>query len=247
MLIVALLAQRARRSLRKAEEDLRLSHIERRRLTGRLLQAQEDESRKIARELHDDLGQGLALLTVEMDLLRQKPPAAADLGTQMQALLGHVKHLSSSVHDLSHHLHPSKLEQLGLVAAIGGLCKELTHSHGLEIEFTNRQIATAIPPDTVVCLYRIVQEGLRNTIKHSGARHARVELSGTARAVCLGIIDDGTGFNPRLIHSNGGLGLVSMRERVFHVGGEIAIDSRTPGGTRLHVRVPLGEAAGTRV
>jgi PAS domain S-box-containing protein len=234
-------------SLRKqAEEGLRQSQIELRSLTGRLLQAQEGESRRIARELHDDLGQRLALLTVEMDLLRQRPPEATDqLGVRMQELLAQVRHLSSSVHGLSHQLHPSNLEQLGLVAAISGLCHELAHSHGLKIEFTHSQIPPVIPPDTAVCLYRIAQEGLRNAIKHSGAQRAGVELSGTADAISLRIVDDGTGFDPRLIQGKDGLGLVSMRERVLHLGGEIAIDSQPSGGTRLGVRIPLTEAAKT--
>jgi signal transduction histidine kinase len=163
----------------------------------------------------------------------------------MQELLAQVRHLSSSVHDLSRQLHPSKLEQLGLVAAIGGLCHELARTHGLKIEFTHRQIPPVIPPDTAVCLYRIAQEGLGNAIKHSGAQRASVELSGTADAISLQIVDDGTGFDPRLIRGKGGLGLVSMRERVLHLGGEIAIDSQPAGGTRLRARVPLMEVAKT--
>ena len=208
---------------------------------GRLLQAQENESRRIARELHDDLGQGLALLTVKMDLLRQKPPEASQLGARIQELLAQVRHLSSSVHGLSHQLHPSKLEQLGLVAAIGSLCRELTHHHGLKIEFTHDQMPAAISPDTALCLYRIAQEGLQNAIKHSGAQQAEVALSGTADAISLRIVDHGCGFDPRQLRGRSGLGLVSMRERVRFLGGEIAIDSPPSGGTRLYVRVPLTE------
>src|SRR5262245_3028167 len=207
---------------------------------GRLLQAQESESRRIARELHDDLGQGLALLTVKLDLLRQKPPEAADkLGVEIHELSAQVRHLSSSVHDLSHQLHPSKLEQLGLVAAISGLCRELTHHHGLKIEFTHDQMPAAMSPDAAVCLYRIAQEGLQNAIKHSGAQQAEVALSGTADAISLRIVDHGRGFDPRQLHGRSGLGLVSMRERVRFLGGEIVIDSPPSGGTRLYVRVPL--------
>jgi len=156
----------------------------------------------------------------------------------MQELLAQIRHLSSSVHDLSHQLHPSKLDQLGLVAAIGGLCRELTHTHGLKIEFTHDQMP-AISPDTAVCLYRIAQEGLRNAIKHSGAQQAEVVLSRTADAISLWIVDHGRGFDPRQVQGKSGLGLVSMRERVRYLGGEIAIDSQLSGGTRLHVRVPL--------
>jgi len=179
---------------------------------------------------------------VKMDLLRQKPPEAADqLGERMQELLAHVRHLSSSVHDLSHQLHPSKLEQLGLVAAIGGLCRELTHHHGLKIEFTHDQMPAAISPDTALCLYRIAQEGLQNAIKHSGAQQAEVALNGAADAISLGIVDHGRGFDPRQLRGRSGLGLVSMRERVRFLGGEIVIGSPPSGGTRLYVRVPLRE------
>jgi signal transduction histidine kinase len=236
-LIAALLVQMAHR--RKAEQDLRLSQAELRRLSGRLLQTQEDESRRIARELHDDLGQGLALLTVQMDLLRQKLPEAVG----MQELLRQARVLSSSVHELSHNLHPAKLEQLGLAAAIGSLCVELTHRHGLEIEFAENQIPSEIPPETALCLYRVAQEGLANSIKHSGAQHVQVELGGTTDMISLRIVDDGTGFDPKLMQSKGGLGLVSMRERVFPLGGEVGIDSRPSGGTRVHVRVPRSAPA----
>jgi signal transduction histidine kinase len=234
-------------SLRKqAEDGLRRSQMELRILTGRLLQARESESRRIARELHDDLGQGLALLTVRMDLLRQKPPeSAGQFGARMQELLAEVKHLSSSVHNLSHQLHPSKLEQLGLVAAIGDLCRELAHNHGLKIEFRHDQMPLAISPDAAVCLYRVAQEGLRNAIKHSGAQQAEVALSGTADAISLRIIDHGRGFDPGQVQGKSGLGLVSMRERVRHLGGEIAIDSQPSRGTQLRVRVPLRETAET--
>jgi signal transduction histidine kinase len=235
-LIVTLLAQMAHR--RRAEQDLRLSQAELRRLTGRLLQAQEDESRRIARELHDDLGQGLALLTVEMDLLRQKrPEAAGQLEARIGELLRQIHQLSSSVHELSHQLHPAKLEQLGLAPAIAGLCHELNQRHGLKIEFAEDRIPPAIAPETALCLYRIGQEALANSIKHSGAQHIRVELHGTDDAIALRIVDDGSGFDPSSIH--GGLGLVSMRERVFSLGGGIAIHSQPSHGTRVDVRVPL--------
>ena len=241
-LIVTLLVQMAHR--RKAEKDLRLSQAELRKLTGRLLQAQEDESRRIARELHDDLGQGLALLTVEMDLLRQKPPeAAGQLGARLRDLLRQIRQLSSSVHELSHQLHPAKLEQLGLAAAIAGLCHELTHRHGHKIEFAANQVSPAISPDIALCLYRIAQEALANAIKHSGAQHVRVELSGTADEITLRVTDDGAGFDPALTPGKGGLGLVSMRERVFSLGGELAIDSKPSDGTRVDVRIPLSAPA----
>jgi signal transduction histidine kinase len=239
LLIIGLLVQRASR--RRAEQGLRASQRALRVLNGRLLRAQEMERRRIARDLHDDLNQSLALLAVELDLLGQKPPeSAGQLGTRIQELSGRVKQLSSSVHALSHQLHPLKLEQMGLVAAVRALCKELTQSHGLPIAFTHSQMPGALTDDTALCLYRIVQESLRNVLKHSGARHAEVELSGSAQAIRLRIVDDGTGFDPRLIDGKGGLGLVSMRERLHLVGGAIAVEARPSGGTQIDVCVPLG-------
>jgi len=103
----------------------------------------------------------------------------------------------------------------------------------------------AISPETAACLYRIAQEGLRNAIKHSGAQQAEVVLSANADAISLWIVDHGRGFDPRQVLGKGGLGLVSMRERIRYLGGEIAIDSQPSGGTRLNVRVPLRESAPT--
>jgi signal transduction histidine kinase len=237
LLICGLLLQRAYR--RRAEAGLRESQRELRALTGRLLQAQETERRRIARDLHDDLNQRLALLAVELDLLDQKPPEAARLGEKVRELSAQVRELSSVVHDLSHNLHPSKLEQLGLVACIRGLCKEQAEAHGLQVEFTH-QPTPPVPHDTALCLYRIAQEALHNVVKHSGARHAHVALGGNGDGVSLQVTDDGAGFDLRAAEGNGGLGLVSMRERLRLVGGTIAIDSRPLDGTRIDVRVPLG-------
>jgi signal transduction histidine kinase len=222
--------------LKKSERELRL-------LTGRLLRAQEMERRRLARELHDDLSQNLALLSVEMELLGQRPlEQDGRLGEKMQELSGLVKHLTSYVHGLSHQLHQSKLEQLGLVAAVRSMCREQAAGHGLLIEFTDGQSPRAIPDDAALCLYRIVQEALRNIIKHSGARRVGVDLGGAAGVVDLVIVDDGAGFDPRLADGKGGLGLVSMRERLRLVGGEIAIASKPGAGTSIVVRVPLGGA-----
>ena len=242
LLIVGLLVQRG--YLRRAEDGLKKSQRELRQLTGRLMRAQEMERRRIARELHDDLSQSLALLSVDMELLGQRPPEAADgLRGRMQELSGRVKQLASTVHDLSRQLHPSKLEQLGLAAAVRGLCKELGGGHALPIEFTAGDSPGPLSEDADLCLYRIAQEALHNIIKHSGARRTTVELSGGKDAVELHIVDDGAGFDARLADGKGGLGLVSMRERLRLVGGTIAIDSRLGAGTRIDVRVPLGAAA----
>jgi signal transduction histidine kinase len=239
LVLCALLLQRAHRW--RAEEGLRESQRTLRALAGRLLVAQEAECRRIARELHDDLNQALALLAVELDLLGQAPPeSAAGLAGRMHELSDRVKQLSSAMHDLSHNLHPSKLEQLGLVAGVRGLCKEQSEAHHLDVEFTHKHMPQSIPHDTALCLYRIAQEALRNVVKHSGARRACVELSGSADAVFLRVLDDGKGFACDAVLNNGGLGLVSMRERLYLVGGTMVIDSRPSSGTRIEVRIPVG-------
>ena len=164
----------------------------------------------------------------------------------MHELSGRVKQLSSEVHELSHQLHPTKLEQLGLVVAVRGLCGELSHAHGVGIDFTAEQVPSTISADTALCLYRITQEALRNVIKHSGARHARVELRGSPDAISLWISDDGCGFDTGSSDGKGGLGLVSMRERLRLVGGDIAILSRPPGGVQIDVRIPMDTSSSNR-
>ncbi len=146
------------------------------------------------------------------------------------------------MHNLSHQLHPLKLEQLGLVAAIRSLCGELSRSHGVSIDFTHNEAHPPLTDDAASCLYRIVQESARNVIKHSGARQAHVELNAGIEEICLRIADDGAGFDPRSVAGAGGLGLVSMRERLQLVGGTLSIDSRPAGGTRIDARIPLASA-----
>lgn len=228
---------------RTAETDLRASRRDLQALTGRLLEAQEAERRRIARELHDDINQSLALLAVELDLLGRAPPGSnGRTAEQLAGLSARVKEVSSAVHDLSHQLHPSKLEHLGLLAAVRGLCGELNAHHGLDVRFADRDLPGGIPPATALCLYRIAQEALRNVARHSGTTRATVELDGTAAGIRLRVSDHGAGFDPAAVGATGGLGLVSMRERLAAVGGEIAIDSRPGGGTRIDAHVPLGPA-----
>jgi PAS domain S-box-containing protein len=212
-------------------------------LTRKLLLAQETERRHIARELHDDLNQNLALLSVEMDLLANRPINTELVRRRLHDLSARVKELSSSVHGISHRLHPSNLEQLGLGAAVRGLCSGLTQLHGLPIEFTERNLPPSIGADVALCLYRITQEALSNVIKHSGAQHAEVELTARAEELDLRIGDDGVGFDPELVNAQGGLGLVSMRERLGLVAGKITFDSAPSAGTRIKVRVPLPTAS----
>ncbi len=222
---------------RQAEEAARS-------LSGRLIHAQEAERTRLARELHDDLNQNLALLAVELDMFGQKPPAAdSEISERMRYLAEQVKTLSSNVHRLSHELHPAKLEQLGLVAAVRGLCRELGALRNIAIEFSAHAVPRVVPDEIALCLYRIVQEGLQNVIRHSGSATAKVELMSDANELCLMVSDQGCGFDSMVATGGGSLGLVSMRERVRLVRGEISVESRKGEGTRIKVQVPLDGGA----
>ncbi len=216
-----------------------------RSLSGRLIHAQEAERTRLARELHDDLNQSLALLAVELDIFGQKPPANdSEVGERMRILSEQVKTLSSSVHRLAHELHPAKLEQLGLAAAVRGLCRELGAARHIAIEFEPHAVPRLVPDDVALCLYRIVQEGLQNVIKHSGSVTAKVELMSNENELCLIVSDQGCGFDSMVATGEVSLGLVSMRERVRLVRGQISVESRKGEGTRIKVQVPLDEWAG---
>ena len=208
-------------------------------LSGLLIHAQEAERMRLARELHDDLSQSLALLAVELDLLGQKPPASSVVSERLQEFSAQVRNLSSGVHRLSHELHPAKLEQLGLVAAVRGFAKELGAAHQIAVECEFHDVPRRLPDDIALCIYRIVQEGLQNVVKHSGAIGAKVALWADEKELGLEISDQGTGFDPAVTTGNSSLGLVGMRERVRLVHGKISIQSSSSEGTTIEVRVPL--------
>ncbi len=234
--IVVLLLHRARR--RRAEAFAR-------DLGGRLINAQEDERRRIARDLHDDLSQRLALISVELEMFGQKPPAQPEtIAGRMQEFSGKMKSLSANVHELAHELHPAKLDQLGLVAAVRGFCRELATLKEMAIEFEARDVPRTLPNDSSLSLYRILQEALQNVTKHSGATCAKVQLTADSLELCLVVTDDGHGFDPRAIQANGSLGILSMRERVRMVKGQMSVKSRQGEGTRIEVRVPITAQAG---
>jgi signal transduction histidine kinase len=202
------------------------------------VEAEESERRRVARELHDDIGQGLALLTIEIERLGLEPPAtAAEFAGRVRELSARARELSSTVHGLSHQLHPSTVEQLGLVAALRGLCHEVGVGHGLEVTFTHSHVPEVVTPATALCLYRVGQEALRNVVRHSGTARAAVDLAGIPDGLRLVVSDRGAGFDPA-VRSVEGLGLVSMRERLQMAGGDLTIHARPGGGVRLAASVP---------
>jgi signal transduction histidine kinase len=211
-----------------------------RAVSGRLIHAQEKERARLAQELHDGLSQQLAVLAVELDLLGQRPPAtAAEARACLADLSAKTKALSADVHRLSHGLHPAKLQQLGLVAAVGGFCRDLQATERVQVRFSAEDVPETLSDDVALSLYRVAQEALWNVVKHSGARNAAVKLTGDQAEIRLDITDDGCGFDPASTPPAASLGLLGMRERVTMVGGQIRWDPAPGGGTTVHVRLPL--------
>jgi PAS domain S-box-containing protein len=214
-------------------------------VSGRMIRAQEEERRRIARELHDDINQRLALLAVELrnfgDLL---PDSLSTLRNYTQQLFERTSGISEDVQALSHELHSSRLEYLGLVAAMRSFCTEFGAQQKAEIDFAHSNVPSPLPRDISLCLFRILQEALRNGVRHSGAQHFEVNVQGSPAEIHLTVRDSGAGFDPKLAENTQGLGLISMQERVRLVKGTFSITSRPQSGTEISVRVPL--SVGTR-
>jgi len=209
-------------------------------LSGRLIFAQEEERCRIARELHDDFSQRLALLAIQLDQVSQSLPHTARATVERLHLMWEkTTELSADIHRLSHQLHSSKLHHVGLLAAAKSLCEETGERHGIQIEFIDRRVPEEIPPDMGLCFFRIVQEALSNIVRHSGAKQAHVEFVGTPSHLRLRIVDAGVGFDPSSRASRGGLGLASMRERLRLLGGTISLCSHPMEGTEIVAEVPL--------
>jgi signal transduction histidine kinase len=228
-------ALRQREERLKALQDLDQSHAELRALTGALVTAQEDERRRIARELHDDFAQRLALLEIDIAKLKASKP---ELGADLDTLSSQVSSLSHDIRHLSHGLHPSFLEDLGLEAALRALCDEFEQSHGLGARFEHKHGIHPIGPTTATTLYRIAQEALRNVVKHAGDACVTMRLGEIDGQCCLTVEDDGRGFDPAVHRSGPALGFVSMQERVMLLGGRMSVQSAEGKGTRVHIEIP---------
>ena len=217
-----------------AEEALKV-------LGSRLIAAQEEERKRIARELHDDLNQRMAILSIELEQLGQKIEQSLGLRKRVHKMQLEAQEISSDIHRLSYKLHPSKLDHLGLAAAVKSLCDELPlkQSGKPRVHFHQSDVPSDLPKDVTLCLFRIAQETLRNCVKHSGADFVQVVLTKTDHALHLSISDNGCGFDTRSELMTKGLGFISMHERLRLVGGEIKICSQPRRGTRIDVLIPL--------
>jgi PAS domain S-box-containing protein len=207
-------------------------------LSRRLIEAQDQEDTRLARELSDDLSQRMALVTISLGLFeRSVPDLPSQAREQLHSISEVAAEVSSSIRDLSEQLHPSMLDILGLVPSVRSLCGEFSDQHNLQVHFVHDGIPEHVPTDVALCLFRITQEALRNVVKHSGAATAQVELSGQGDQIELCISDSGAGFRPESANAASGLGLTSMQERLRSVGGQLSVESEPSHGTRIRVRI----------
>ena len=206
-------------------------------LARQLIDRQERERQRIARDLHDDVGQRLSLLCVEIDLIATQADRQ-ELRTHLCQLSAQAGEIASTVHEISYALHPSRLGAMGLVAAVRSLCDEASHLRNLRVTFTHGDVQPSVDANVSLCLYRIVQEALHNIARHSGAPEARVSLTCAEAHIALHIADSGVGFDPKQL-PHGHLGLLSMQERVAFLGGHLVIDAAPGRGTEISVRIPL--------
>ena len=205
-----------------------------------LIDAEERERARIARELHDDIGQRVALLQVKVDQLRPYVPnPGADVLVTLEELQKQIEELSTDIQGLAHSLHSPKLEYLGLVRTIKSFCNEFAHQQQMEIDFKSHDLPSPLPLQVSISLFRVLQEALHNSAKHSGVRQIEVELFEASNVLHLMVRDSGHGFNPETAMKGGGLGLVSMQERMKLVKGNFSIDSQRNRGTTIHATVLL--------
>lgn len=233
-------AQQASQALSESQEELRQSHHQVRKLLGKLIDAQEAERRRISRELHDDLNQKIATLSMSMSQLKRKlPMPESELVAELDQLRETTTGLTNDVRTLSHQLHPAVLEHLGLVTALESYISNFRIEEMIDVELTADIGAERIPFQISICLYRVTIEALRNISRHSGATSAAISLKRFDDVLELQVSDSGKGFNVETIKKGGGLGLISVEERLRVVRGSCEIHSAPERGTTLVARVPL--------
>lgn len=234
---IAIYLQYSRKQLEVAKERQML-------LSGLLINAAEQERSRVASELHDDFSQRLAILALGLENVQEATPASfGDVHKQLRELSKSTSELGTDLHTLSHQLHSSTLESLGLVPAVGALCKEFTDKQGVEVDFTSNEIPRSLYPDVALCIFRIAQEGLRNLKKYSGVEEAEVALRMTGHRLEISVRDEGRGFDLSKLRQNQGLGIRSMEQRARLLGGEFEIHSEPGKGTTLKAWVPLKRVA----
>jgi len=206
----------------------------------RLIEAHEEERTWLARELHDDINQRLAFLTVTLDIVKRGLPAdVAGASRSISEVREQIIDLGNDIQALSHRLHSSKLDYLGLAAAASAFCKEFSERQGVHVDFNGEAVPKNLSKEISLCLFRVLQEGLQNAKKHSGSPHLQVSFTYNSDKIELTVRDSGTGFNVEQAMMGHGLGIASMRERLKLVDGVLSIESQAQKGTAIHATVPL--------
>jgi PAS domain S-box-containing protein len=224
---------------KRLEAISKSQHHELQALAARLLTAQEDERRRVSRELHDQLCQRLASLSIDIGELASGPaPPEVERLQRLRTLQERVVEASEQARHLAYELHPSVLDDLGLAAALRTLCTEVATQWNVRVSFTHARLPGVLSREIAACLYRIAQEALQNAVKHSSAGTVRVALSANRRMVRLSVRDDGAGFDTQAARACGGLGLIAMEERARVVNGEFSMQSRKGRGTQVGVIIP---------
>jgi len=218
-------------------EDQKQVELARADLSRRLMTAQEAERTRIARELHDGIGQALALLSIQLQRAAQ-PAAPGKKHPGIDELCGRLKEIGIQVSRLSHQLHSSELEFLGLAVAVKSLCREFAEEYRIQVECMCGEVPADLDNDVALGFLRVVQEALHNVAKHSRASRVDVELNAADDELLLTVADNGIGFDMSKVYSTAGLGMISMRERMHLIGGELVINSQPDGGTKIQARAP---------
>ena len=235
--------KRAEEIIHEREAALQASHREIHHLAGRLIEAQDAERARVARELHDDVSQQLAGLSIAVSALKRRVvalPGSEEVQLDLARLQQRTRILAGDVRDLSHDLHSSVLQHVGLVPALMAYCAEVSRPHKVVITCRADGDFECLAPDAALCLYRVAQEALRNVVAHAGVSKADVALSRIGESWDLTITDDGKGFDPAGARTNSkGLGLVSITERVRLAGGTLSVVSILKEGTRLKAQIPV--------
>jgi signal transduction histidine kinase len=208
-------------------------------VSRKLIEAQEQERTRIGRELHDDIGQRLSLLAVQLQQLNENSLILPEVRSSMGELQNQASGIAADIQSLSHELHSAKLQYLGIVGAMRGFCREFGEQQKVEIDFQSHDLPSPVSADVSLCFFRVLQEALHNSAKHSGVRHFEVRLWETSAEIHLTVVDSGAGFDREAAKESRGLGLISMEERVKLLKGTLSIESQPKRGTTIHARVPL--------
>jgi PAS domain S-box-containing protein len=220
--------------------DQKLAQQALEKVSAQMIDAQEKERSRIARDLHDDICQRLALLSMEIEQAKRvssdSPEATKE---KLQEIRKHCSEITGDVQSLSHQLHSSKLELLGIEAAVRGFCKEFSRQHDVNVEFTGRNVPRHLPKEISLCLFRVAQEALQNALKYSGVNQFTVEILKLDDEIHLAVTDEGAGFDVEVARRKQGLGLMSMQERVHLVHGLLSVESKPGEGTQVLAVVPL--------